>query len=305
MPATNKWLPLAITQEQVTGGFNIVLTTDVSCHLYLYWTNKAPWVHRTSKLDRGLTVPWDAYWCYVVWTLLDQEEPGDTTTHTYNWTGWENCQTKYFRFHGTIAGNTSPSDSPIFHKHYFYAPPEYTRIHFNTWESLDNWDYRILTTWALANASIYTSFYYSPPSCLRLRNTLYVYTHTGAIPLYSDCSNLKEGRVLSRMRSATPYGAECFIYLGIKSDNTVEIEHPAGACFSAWEWKRYTWGPNAGGSKTTVTSEYYDSAEEAWKLIATIEYDPLTGTDNRIAIGCLLSRYNVYYLDDTEIQVPS
>jgi len=120
----DRWFPISISQTQITGGFTIVLTTDIACHLFLYWTDKAPWVHRVSALHRGLTVPWDSYWCFVVWTLIDQDEPGDTLIHTYNWTGWQNCQTKYFRFHGTIGGNTSPSDSPIFHKHYLYeAPP--------------------------------------------------------------------------------------------------------------------------------------------------------------------------------------
>lgn len=119
------WFPLVITQATVSGGFNITLTTNRACHLYLYWTDKAPWVHNITRNERGLLVPWDAYWCYVVWTLIDQNEPGDTTTHTYSWLGWEHCQTKYFRFHGTIASNTSPSDSPIFHKHYIKpAGPE-------------------------------------------------------------------------------------------------------------------------------------------------------------------------------------
>lgn len=119
-----RWYPLSISQEQIAGGFTIVLATDTPCHLWLYWTDKVPWVHRASTIKRGLAIPWDAYWCYVSWTMIDQEEAGDTTTHTYIWTGWEVCQTKYFRFHGTIAGETSPSDSPIFRKHYTaYVPP--------------------------------------------------------------------------------------------------------------------------------------------------------------------------------------
>jgi len=112
------WYPVTITQVHLVGGFHIILTTDAPCHLWLYWTDKVPWVHRTSTIERGLNVPWDSYWCYVVWSLIEQQEPGDTTTHTFTWLGWEHCQTKYFRFHGTIAGVNSPSDSPIFSKHY-------------------------------------------------------------------------------------------------------------------------------------------------------------------------------------------
>lgn len=118
------WYPLAITQAQEAGGYEIVLTTDRPCHLWLYWTMNPPWVHRITRLERGLSVPWDAYWCYTSWTLIEQDEGGDTTTHTFQWPGWVNCQTKYFRFHGTIGGVNSPSDSPIFWKHYLWeAPP--------------------------------------------------------------------------------------------------------------------------------------------------------------------------------------
>ncbi len=120
---TEHWYPLTIDQTTIPGGFTIVLTTDVPCHLWLFWTYEAPWVHAKSRIERGLAVPWDAYWCFVSWHIIDQDEPGDTTLHTFQWLGWVTCQTKYFRFHGDIAGKTSPSDSPIFHKHYV-APPE-------------------------------------------------------------------------------------------------------------------------------------------------------------------------------------
>jgi len=117
------WYPVSIAQTELSGGFSIVLTTDVPCHLWLCWTSKVPWVHRVTRLERGLTVPWDSYWCYVVWHVIDQDEPGDTLIHTYTWLGWQVCQTKYFRFHGKICGEVSPSDSPIFWKHYTYVPP--------------------------------------------------------------------------------------------------------------------------------------------------------------------------------------
>ncbi|MBA7571995.1 hypothetical protein ES708_13769 [subsurface metagenome] len=125
-----RWFPLSINQELVVGGYTIVLTTDVPCHLWLFWTDKVPWVHRTSTIERGLAVPWHSYWCFVVWHLIAQDEPGDTTTHTFQWPGWVNCQTKYFRFHGDIAGKTSPSDSPIFRKH--YAMPDTEEHYFNS-----------------------------------------------------------------------------------------------------------------------------------------------------------------------------
>ncbi|MBA7680108.1 hypothetical protein ES703_88416 [subsurface metagenome] len=120
---TELWYPLTISQTMMAGGFEIVLTTDRPCHLWLFWTDKAPWTHRVTRLERGLLVPWDAYWCFVAWHMIPQEEAGDTTEHTFSWLGWVNCQTKYFRFHGTIGLATSPSDSPIFHKHYLWTAP--------------------------------------------------------------------------------------------------------------------------------------------------------------------------------------
>ncbi|MBA7645918.1 hypothetical protein ES703_53678 [subsurface metagenome] len=121
MPS-GKWFPLVLTQGDITGGFVETLTTDVPCHLWLYWTDHEPWVHPKSTVDRGLAVPWHSYWCYVAWHKIEQNEAGDTTVHTFTWTGWQNCQTKWFRFHGEIAGFESPSDTAIFHKHYT-APP--------------------------------------------------------------------------------------------------------------------------------------------------------------------------------------
>lgn len=122
------WYPLAIDQTQIAGGYTIVLTTDRPCHLWLYHTMNPPWAHRITRLERGLRVPWDAYWCYTSWSLIEQDEAVDTTTHTFTWLGWVNCQTKYFRFHGTIGLINSPSDSPIFSKHYLYVAPEYVQV---------------------------------------------------------------------------------------------------------------------------------------------------------------------------------
>lgn len=116
--AIARWFPLSIEQTIVSGGYTIVLNTDVPCHLWLFWTMNPPWTHRVAANKRGLLVPWDSYWCYTSWQIIEQDEPGDTTEHTFQWLGWETCQTKYFRFHGEISGQVSPSDSPIYSKHY-------------------------------------------------------------------------------------------------------------------------------------------------------------------------------------------
>jgi len=115
---TDRWFPLDVQQVVNSDGYTITLTTDVAAHLFLFYTFKEPWTHRVSVNERGLLVPWWAYWCYVSWIIVEQDEPGDTLEHTFQITGLVTCNHIWFRFHGTIAGNSSPSASPIFHKHF-------------------------------------------------------------------------------------------------------------------------------------------------------------------------------------------
>lgn len=119
----DRWFPLAVTQVVNMDGFTITLTTDVPCHLWLFYTFKEPWVHPIAKTSRGLTAPWWAYWCYVNWIVVEQDEPGDTTIHTFQITGLVTCNRIWFRFHGNIASVSSPSDSSIFEKHYTQPTP--------------------------------------------------------------------------------------------------------------------------------------------------------------------------------------
>ncbi|MBA7689594.1 hypothetical protein ES703_98102 [subsurface metagenome] len=122
-PTVARWFPYYLSQTHIAGGFKVVLLTKPECHLWLYWTDKEPWVHVSSRNERGLYVPWNAYWCFVDWHTIEQEEADDTTKHTFIWTGWEVCQTKWFRFHGNIDDVESPSDTAIFKKHYPFVIP--------------------------------------------------------------------------------------------------------------------------------------------------------------------------------------
>ena len=119
-----RWFPRTLQQEDTLDGFTITLTTNTPCHLWLYWTDHKTWAHQKSMTDRGLVVMDAGYWCFVAWHKIEQDEPGDTTTHTFTWPSWVKCQTRYFRFHGEIAGEDSPSDSPILHKHKTEEVPE-------------------------------------------------------------------------------------------------------------------------------------------------------------------------------------
>ncbi|MBA7553996.1 hypothetical protein ES705_46606 [subsurface metagenome] len=121
----NNFAVLDITQTMIPDGIRITITTNTPCHLTCYYTDKEPGSHRTSRNQRGLTLPWGVYYCFVAWLSLEQTEPGDTLIHTFDITPWTYCQTKWVAFRGTVAGVLSPSVSPIFKKHYAFTLYEY------------------------------------------------------------------------------------------------------------------------------------------------------------------------------------
>lgn len=122
MDSIPRWFPVDVQQTFTQQGVDVVLTTDVPCHLWLFYTFKEPWIHPITGKERGLTLPWYAYWCYVTWIVVEQEEPGDTIEHTFIITGLVTCNKIWYRFHGNIGGIPSPSDSPIIYKHIVIPP---------------------------------------------------------------------------------------------------------------------------------------------------------------------------------------
>ncbi|GAI08749.1 unnamed protein product, partial [marine sediment metagenome] len=68
-----------------------------------------------------------ARFCFVVFEDLEQDEAGDTLTHTFTWHGWETCQVRWFYFWATSEGEKMKSTSPIFSKH-FVAPQIFTAL---------------------------------------------------------------------------------------------------------------------------------------------------------------------------------
>ncbi|GAI25453.1 unnamed protein product, partial [marine sediment metagenome] len=59
----------------------------------------------------------DFYYCFDVYHDNEQEEAGDTLTHTFIKQNWPFCQTRSFYFIGTRDRFESPSESCIFHYH--------------------------------------------------------------------------------------------------------------------------------------------------------------------------------------------
>jgi len=61
------------------------------CHLTCYYTDNEPVRHATSRVVRGLALPWGAYWCFSGWKTIEQLEPGDTLDHTFYFPEWPKC----------------------------------------------------------------------------------------------------------------------------------------------------------------------------------------------------------------------
>lgn len=128
----NNFAVLNITYHHDSTLTTITIATNNPVHLTCYYTDKQPGRHKTERTDRGLTLPWGAYFCFVAWQSVEQLEAGDTLRHTFEIQGWLSCQTKWLAFRGTVAGQLSPSVSPIFKKHYkaftLLIVEEWTRI---------------------------------------------------------------------------------------------------------------------------------------------------------------------------------
>jgi len=125
--ANQHWAILTIDQILTATGYKIVVTTDVPCHLYMRWSTNPPWIHHVPIERRGVFLKTDIQICFTVFEDNQQEEAGDTTTHTFIKEPWASCETRWFYFHGTIGGIASPSTSAIFKKHRVgpaFGPPE-------------------------------------------------------------------------------------------------------------------------------------------------------------------------------------
>ena len=108
----------------------ITCTTNNPCHLTLYYTDKPPVRHATSRVVRGLSLPWAAYWCFVAWNSVEQQEAGDTLTHTFEVPDWSYCQVKWFTFRGTVAEVLSPSVTALLKHHH---PGVFYTIDLKVW----------------------------------------------------------------------------------------------------------------------------------------------------------------------------
>ena len=87
--------------------------TDVSCHMFLRWTMVDMRIHLREKRIRGLNVEGNPKYCFVQWLEVEQNEPGDTLTHTFDFASWGPGQCRYWHFRAEISGIPSVSNTGI------------------------------------------------------------------------------------------------------------------------------------------------------------------------------------------------
>ena len=118
------WFLKDLQYEYLDDGYKFTATTDVPCHLYCRMTTTPPRKHALPSYRRGLALQGDIRFCFVVYEDNEQDEAGDTLTHTWYKQPWQVCETRWFYFVGTIGGTPVVSESPIFKFHFPAPPPE-------------------------------------------------------------------------------------------------------------------------------------------------------------------------------------
>jgi hypothetical protein len=111
------WAVLTIHYAALADGLKLTLTTDAPVHLFMRYTTTPPQKHVLPRTERGAGLGHYLDQCFVAYHENEQEEAGDTTTHTFIKHNWAVCVTRWFLFHGTREGTPTPSASPIFTKH--------------------------------------------------------------------------------------------------------------------------------------------------------------------------------------------
>ena len=129
MPLLQKlWQLLAIEYTPAANQVTILVTTNFPCHLFMRWTLTKIRIHDLTHLVRGEAFMTDHYYCVDCYNDNEQEEAGDTLTHTFTKPNWPVCQTRWFYFWGTRNGQPSPSESAIFEYH--QLPLEFVTVTF-------------------------------------------------------------------------------------------------------------------------------------------------------------------------------
>lgn len=103
--------------DELTGGYDVIVTTGTPVHLFMRWSLVQPQRHIEPRFRRGLWIHTDVYLCFVAYHDNEQVEAGDTITHTFAKHNWPCCERRYFHFWGTHAGEVCRSTTALFNLH--------------------------------------------------------------------------------------------------------------------------------------------------------------------------------------------
>jgi len=116
-PPALKFLVIDYSYRCLELSISFVATTDVPCHLYLHLSNELPVLRRIPYKKRGADFFTSSVTCFVEAKLIEQNESGDTTTHTFTVPLIAYCQYIYFYLTGTQGSIPCTSISQIFSIH--------------------------------------------------------------------------------------------------------------------------------------------------------------------------------------------
>lgn len=163
-----------VTYTPTLTGYLVTCYTNYPVHLFKRETTTQPQKHINPVVVRGAPVGTYIDQCFVVYTDIDQQEPGDTYEHTFIEEPWPYCETRWFYFWGTVEGQLSPSASAIFSFHsklavYCYQEP---KVPENASSWLPNYKlsyaFRPCSTFTITHITLWVrkSIYYPQPPAI-------------------------------------------------------------------------------------------------------------------------------------------
>lgn len=91
----------------------VTATSDIPAHLWMRWTTIPPRIHKKPVLRRGMWLNDDVRFCFDAYQDIEQDQPGDTLTHTFTMEPCLQGRRWWYYIWGYVAEVLSPSTSPI------------------------------------------------------------------------------------------------------------------------------------------------------------------------------------------------
>lgn len=97
---------------------DVKVITDVECHLFLRYTDKPLRLHLHERRDRGSIALKTPDYCFVEWTEIEEDDPGDHYHHIFHIPSFGPGVELWYYLRGTIDGNLADSVSCAFQVKY-------------------------------------------------------------------------------------------------------------------------------------------------------------------------------------------